>query len=627
VRRLLFPAAAGFAAALALLPAAAGAGQAKGALELTEAGNAKFPERAFVVSLPRLRQLTADQVQVREDGKNVADVTFVPTSSAAGTRFGTVVVVDSSDSMAGKPIVSAMAAARAFEVRRNQNEALAFITFNDATNIVLPFTKSKAKIDAALIPIPKVAYGTHIYDAVAAAENLLSEARIDAGSIVLLSDGADTGSKAAGATVTQAARAAHIKLFTIGLQDQHFDPKSLTALAAQTGGEYALAKTTNDLFPLFQAISSKLANEYLLSYKSLAPADGQRVKVAVNIPGSGSGSSAYQAPTITFVPPKPYHPSLQSRILGSWITIIIVALIGAIGAGLLVFTLAKPQRSGLPMRMSEFVSIPGLQTRERRPSDSAADDEAVGPPPGLLTRIDNALEIAQINTTAIRLILMTVVGTVLGFFLIDLIAGPWWALLTLLIPLASREYVVFKLKRRRKQFAEQLPDMLQVIAGALRAGQSFAGALAVVVDSSAEPMKSEMQRVVADEQLGVPISQAMKVVVKRMKSRDLEQVALVAELQRETGGNSAEVVDRVAETVRERFDLRRLIDNLTVQGRMSRWIVSALPIALVLLIRIINPHYLHPLTQHLAGKILIVVAALMVIAGSYAIKKIVEIEV
>jgi tight adherence protein B len=627
VRRLLFPAAVGMVAALALLPAVAGAGSSKGAIQLTEAGGAKFPNRAFVVSLPRLRQLTADQVQVTENGKNVADMNIQPTSAAAGTRFGTVVIVDSSDSMAGKPILAAMVAARAFEARRNPNEQLAFITFNDATNVVLPFTRSKAKIDAALLPVPKVAYGTHIYDAVAAAENLLSEARIDAGSIVLLSDGADTGSTTAGSTVTQAARASHIKLFTIGLQDQHFDPTSLTALAAQTGGEYALAKTTNDLFPLFSAISSKLANEYLLTYKSLAAASGQKVKVAVSITGSGSGGSEYQAPTIAVSIPKPYNPSLKSRILGSWITIIVVTLIGALVAGFLVFALARPQRSGLPLRMSEFVSIPGLQSRERRPTDSSAG-EPEGPPPGVLARIDNALEIARINTTALRLIAMTIVGTILGFVIIDLITSSyWWALLAFLVPLASREYVVQMLRRRRKQFAEQLPDMLQVIAGALRAGQSFAGALAVVVDSSAEPMKSEMQRVVADEQLGIPISQAMKIVVKRMKNRDLEQVALVAELQRETGGNSAEVVDRVAETVRERFDLRRLIDNLTVQGRMSRWIVSALPVALVVIIRIINPHYLHPLTSHTAGKVLIVLAALMVITGSYVIKKIVDIEV
>jgi tight adherence protein B len=149
----------------------------------------------------------------------------------------------------------------------------------------------------------------------------------------------------------------------------------------------------------------------------------------------------------------------------------------------------------------------------------------------------------------------------------------------------------------------------------------------VVVESSAEPMKSEMQRVVAAEQLGVPLTQAIGVVAERMASRDLEQVALVAELQRESGGNAAEVVDRVAETIRERFELRRLVQTLTVQGRMSRWIVSALPIALLILINLLNPHYMHPLLSHTVGKVMLVFAALLIVAGSLVIKKIVDIKI
>jgi tight adherence protein B len=140
-------------------------------------------------------------------------------------------------------------------------------------------------------------------------------------------------------------------------------------------------------------------------------------------------------------------------------------------------------------------------------------------------------------------------------------------------------------------------------------------------------MKSEMQQVVADEQLGVPLEKAVEIVVRRMDNRDLEQVALVAELQREAGGNAAEVVDRVAETIRERFELRRLINTLTIQGRMSRWIVSALPVALLLLLSVINPEYIHPLVAHTAGKVLLVFAALMIIGGSLVIKKIVDIKV
>jgi tight adherence protein B len=615
------------AVAAALAPAISGAAGGKGAIEVTQAGGATFPVRSFVLSLPKLRVLTADQVQVTENGQGVAEMTIQPTSAAKGTRFGTVVIVDASDSMVGKPIASAMAAARAFDARRNPNEQFAFITFSDNATVVLPFTRSKAQIADALSKAPKVAYGTHIYDAVAQAESLLSVSRIDAGSIVLLSDGADTGSKTLASTVTQAARAAHIKLFTIGLQDRHFDPKTLTSLAAQTGGEYALAKSTQELTPLFDAISSKLANEYLLSYKSLAPASGQKVNVAISVAGSGTGATAYSAPTIAVSVPKPYHPSIQSRILGSWITIIVIAVLGGAIVAFLMVLLLQPRQSGLPLRMSEFVSIPGLQSRERRPA-VGAELGGAQEPKSLLERLNETLEIAQIKTTALRLIAMTAVATALVFLIVDLITGSaLWAFFALGVPLVVRSWVLFVLNRRRKAFADQLPDMLQVIAGALRAGQSFAGSLAVVVDSSAEPMKSEMQRVVADEQLGVPLNTAMAVVVKRMKSKELEQVALVAELQREAGGNSAEVVDRVAETIRERFELRRLINNLTVQGRMSRWIVSALPIALVAIISIINPHYMHPLVVHTAGKVLIVIAALLVVAGSYAIKKIVDIEV
>jgi Flp pilus assembly protein TadB/Mg-chelatase subunit ChlD len=614
----------------ALVSASAASSGGKGSVQMTEAGGAKFPNRAFVLSLPSNRALTADQVEVTENGNAVAGVTITPASAAGGTAFGSVVIVDASDSMAGKPIAAAMAAARAFEARRNPNEQIALITFNDAPTVLLPFTKSAAKIDAALSATPKVAYGTHIYDAVAKAESLLRAAVIDSGSIVILSDGADTGSTTPSAAVTRAARAAHVKLFTIGLQSPRFNPTTLRSLATQSGGVYTLARSTNELSSLFDQIGARLASEYLLRYQSLA-GPKQTVSVAVSIPGSGAARSEYETPALPIKVAPPYKPSLGSRFWGSTVSMVVLALLLAAVVALLVIGLLQPKRSGLPLRMAEFVSVPGL--RSRAPRDAAAAEMAGDPDQearsGPLARLNTTLEIAQVNLSADQLVLLTIVGTILSFLLIDLITGTaWWALLALLVPLGVRWWVLeWKLKRRRKAFAEQLPDMLQIISGALRAGQSFAGSLAVVVDSAGEPMKSEMQRVVAAEQLGVPLSTAMAVVVKRMANRDLEQVALVAELQREAGGNSAEVIDRVAETVRERFDLKRLIDNLTVQGRMSRWIVTALPVALVAIISLINPHYLHPLTTHVFGKVLIVIAALLVIAGSYAIKRIVDIEV
>jgi tight adherence protein B len=149
----------------------------------------------------------------------------------------------------------------------------------------------------------------------------------------------------------------------------------------------------------------------------------------------------------------------------------------------------------------------------------------------------------------------------------------------------------------------------------------------VVVEDAPEPSRREFRRLVADEQLGVPLDEGFTTIAARMRNSDLDQVALVAALQRETGANSAEVLDRVADTVRERAALRRLVRTLTAQGRMARWIVSALPVGLLIIISILNPEYMKPLVNRTAGQLMLVVAALMVISGSLVIKRIVNIRV
>jgi tight adherence protein B len=101
----------------------------------------------------------------------------------------------------------------------------------------------------------------------------------------------------------------------------------------------------------------------------------------------------------------------------------------------------------------------------------------------------------------------------------------------------------------------------------------------------------------------------------------------VAALQRETGGNTAEVLDRVTDTIRERFELRRLVKTLTAQGRMSRWIVSALPVVLLSVITLINPGYMEPLYTESLGRVLLVGAGLFIVAGSIVIGRIVNIKV
>jgi len=184
-----------------------------------------------------------------------------------------------------------------------------------------------------------------------------------------------------------------------------------------------------------------------------------------------------------------------------------------------------------------------------------------------------------------------------------------------------------KVSKKRKSFAEQLPDNLEVLAGALRAGHSLVGAMNVMVEGADEPSKTEFRRVLQDEQLGVPIDQALMVTSERMENVDIDQVAIVTRLQREAGGNTAEVLDRVVENIRGRMEIRRLIKVLTAQGRLARWILTGLPLVLVGFLLLINPDWLTPLTATNIGRAFLVLWALMLIAGSIVIKRIVEIEV
>jgi tight adherence protein B len=132
---------------------------------------------------------------------------------------------------------------------------------------------------------------------------------------------------------------------------------------------------------------------------------------------------------------------------------------------------------------------------------------------------------------------------------------------------------------------------------------------------------------VQDEQLGIPIDDSLQVVHDRMRCEDVIYVGLIATLQRDTGGNTAEVLDRVVETMRERGKLRRLVRTLTAQGRLGGWIVTALPIGMITFLSTFKPGYLTPMTDKVIGWVILVLAAMMVALGAYCIRRIVDIKV
>ena len=615
-----------FAATCGALIVAASAA-AGGGVQLTSVGRLPFPERGYLVDLRSSVQLEHGQVHVTENGRPVRTFTFVPAADASTARFGVILVVDASESMRGKPLTAALAAARTFVAQARPNEEMGAVAFNSVASVVAAPTTDSRAVSSALRKAPAVARGTQIYDAVAKALRLLKRADVLSGSIVVLSDGADTGSSATEEAVAAQARRAHVRVFSVGLRSRTFDPAALQALARDTGASYAEAASPADLARVYRDLRSRFAREYLLEYRSRV-SPKKHVDVTVSIDGIGSAATAYVAPRRAGF--GPFHRSLLDRFWESPVAVPVIVLLvmGLLGLALVV-VLGGP-RSNVLERLAEFVSV-GRSGEERSQRSVLTDALVAGTERSLgqtrwWPRFVEELEIASISFPPAQIVIATAIVAVVVGVVLSLIS-PIFGLFGLGVVVAVRMLITRKLNRVRDAFAEQLPDTLQVLASALRAGHSFVGALAVVVADAPEPTRRELQRVVADDQLGVPPEESIRKAATRMASDDLEHVALVAELQREVGGNMAEVLETVVETIRERFDLQRLIRTLTAQGRLARWIVSLLPVAVALAVSLINPGYMTPLFSSTAGQVIIAICAVMVVSGSLIIKKIINIKV
>jgi tight adherence protein B len=633
------------AIAVATFAASTAALGAEGRPLITEAVSGGFPARSFVLTLPHGMKLQPDTVHISENGKSVNSPLVVPVGESKQKQFGVVLVIDASTSMEGEPEKAAFSAARAFAGQRKGHEQLGVITYNIEPTVVLPFTTDQAQVDKALSKQPPFLFGTHIYDAVVRSIRLLGDSHISVGTIVVLSDGqehtapGDTGPHETLASAAAAARGAHVRVFAVGLRSRVSKLGALKKLARDTGGRYVETKSIGQLRAIYTQLGSTLASEYLLRYRSLAGPD-RHITVTVSVDGvNGVATSQYQTPALavaTRVPKPPYQRRVFDRVWESRLTMTLVALIvaGLIGLGAMSI-LSGPRRGTIRKRMAEFVSVPAaVSETSRRPTAQLTEKMLEGTETMLRgssrwQKFKWELEIAKITMPPEQILVLTAVGSLLVLLFAKVIIGSLLVgvVLAVGIPIGVRSLLQKKLAHQRKLFAEQLPDNLQVLASALRAGHSFIGALSVVVNDAPQPAKSEFQRVVADEQLGVPIDDALHVVVERMQSRELEQVALVAALQRETGGNTAEVLDQVTDTIRERFELRRTVQTLTAQGRMSRWVLTFLPLFLLLAITLINPGYMGVMYHSTTGQVLLVLAAISVVSGSFVIKRIVNIKV
>ncbi len=188
-------------------------------------------------------------------------------------------------------------------------------------------------------------------------------------------------------------------------------------------------------------------------------------------------------------------------------------------------------------------------------------------------------------------------------------------------------YVNYRAKRRVNAFEEQLPDALDLLARAIRAGHPIASGIKMVADEVEDPVAGEFQRTFEEQRFGLPFDDSMLALSARMPVVDLQMMVTAILIQREVGGNLAEVLDNLANVIRQRFTVRRQLRTHTAQGRMSGYILAALPIIVGSAIYALNREYLSVLFHHPMGHLILGIAGAMQLMGFFWIRQIVDIEI
>lgn len=323
--------------------------------------------------------------------------------------------------------------------------------------------------------------------------------------------------------------------------------------------------------------------------------------------------------------------------------IVVVAVAGVLmifGAGV---ALIAGSRSEVDERMDRYVSgsaqVVAVEDSpaSSRPAVGERVDRAIGErsfTKGIKTRIAKSdVKLRVSEYIALRLLSAVVVGGIV-FFLFDnvLVFALIGGLLGSFIPLM---YLNFAAKRRLRSFEDQLSQTLNLWVNALRSGYSVLQSMEAIATELPAPVSVEFERVVQEVRLGLSVPQALNNMLKRMPSEDLDLVITAVNIQREVGGNLAEVLDTISFTIRERVRIKGEIRTLTAQGRLSGWIISLLPIALAFILLLINAPYMSQLwvrEDPMVGPIpcgwLVIGVGLITMAiGIFLVQRIVDIEV
>lgn len=666
----------GLLAALLLGLTAVGVGPAQAASPSSglygwQVAGAIYPARALDLFAPAGTALTPAHVHVSENGRSTGPLTVTPVSRAAPGDFGVELLIDRSTSVPVDGQRAELAALRTFAATRTGHQQLGVVTITDTPRIALALTADAGTISARLAAPLSSAPGQNVAGAMTLGLAQLTRSHVALGAIVVLSDGVGIHAvPGAGSAIQSAAAAAGVPVIAVGVRDSASTGSSLRALAQAAPGQFVIV-APGQLSATMQTVSRVVTRGAVVRWRSREPA-GSLVRVVTRVDGvQGVTRTGYRAPgsavprpaarvaphfprlAFQSAPQMSAHPSFivsggtraaspsagpapapvprASAPASSFrLPLAGAAMVGALVAIALYLLFYRPGQRAVRARVGSY--LPGMSNQAGNPDGPAGANDTDS---GFLERTSwwpafvNNVAVARSPHTPATHVKRWAIGGVIAAALVTLASGsPLPALLPLIgWPFGLRYAVKRAALKQQAKFRDVLPTYLQDLASAMRVGRSFVSALTVVSEGSEEPIRSEFERAITDESLGMPLEEALDAVAHRMDASDMEQVALVAGLNRRSGSNVSEALDRVAEGARERGDMRREVKALTGQAKMSSSVLTAIPPLLLAAVSLISPQYSYPFWHTTVGPILLAVGAGLVFAGWKVMKKISEVKV
>jgi tight adherence protein B len=603
------------------------------------------------------QQLGQDAFSATINGSQVGIAGASPLGVQQGSgrtqgELAVILAVDTSGSMRRNDnIAKARSAAARFAAGMPPGTRLGVLSFGTEIKLEQGLTTDRARVQAVIQNLEaEVEGGTALYDAVVESSRLLAGETGQA-NLVVLSDGKHEGT---GTTLQQAIKAARGKARIVAVALEAGFPQdraALADLAAATGGRTQSA-SAEGLELVFQGVADELASQYVVELE-LPPGLGRRVDLRLEVQannevgvfekagfvltGGASPATTPEAPgELPSAPGLSRLESPQGRyvIAFTGFATVLIALLLLFGSG---SRGPKPYRA-LRQRLSPYSLTPAIS--DDRPRLTAfGSSEWAGRATAMaetLVRRGNLeeafldrLEAAGLNMRVAEFVLISLGSAFIPPLLV--LAATRNLLVTVVVVLLGVVgpflYLSVRASRRQAKFDEQLPSTLQLLAGALQAGHSLQQAVDTVVHEAGDPIASEFHRVLTEARLGRPLEEAFEAMAKRTRSVDFEWTVMAIRLQRQVGGNLAEVLNTVAQTIRDRYSLKRQIKALSAEGRLSSIILSVLPVILFLALLLLNPQFLKPLYTTPVGLMMLAGSAVLMIFGVFWLKKLTDIKV